>query len=174
MKRPNIYLPMAALILAALAIPVAAQEQVPFKGMFHGIDSVDVTVTPPTITTFGTGIGTLVGQFSLKNVTTVTLGPPLGGTGLGQWIAANGDSINTQFAARTEPVDMTTCQIVGAQPGDRYLQVTEDHTVTGGTGRFAGAQGSFTVTRYHHANPGTTHGVCGSLTGTITRPGAAQ
>jgi hypothetical protein len=29
--RSNIYLSMAALILAALAIPVAAQQQVPFK-----------------------------------------------------------------------------------------------------------------------------------------------
>src|SRR5215472_6515744 len=132
MKTPNIYLPMAALILAALAIPMAAQQQVPFKGTFEGIDSVDVTVTPPTITTFGTGIGTLVGQFSLKNVTTVTVGPPLGGTGRGQWIAANGDSIDTEFAATTEPVDMPTCQIVGAQPGDGYLQVTEEHKVTGG------------------------------------------
>jgi hypothetical protein len=173
--RSNIYLPMAAMILAAaLALPAAAQEQVPFKGMFQGVDAVDVTAIPPTITTFGTGIGTLVGQFSLKNVTTVTLGPPLGGTGTGQWIAANGDSIDTEFAGTTEPVDMPTCQIVGAQPGDHYLQVTEEHKVTGGTGRFAGAQGSFTVTRYHHANPGTTHGVCGSFTGTITPPGAAQ
>jgi len=58
--RSNIYLPMAAMILtAALALPATAQEQVPFKGMFQGIDSVDVTVTPPTITTFGTGLAPL-------------------------------------------------------------------------------------------------------------------
>jgi len=57
--RSNIYLPMAAMILTVLAIPAAAQEQVPFKGMFQGIDSVDVTVTPPTITTFGTGLAPL-------------------------------------------------------------------------------------------------------------------
>ena len=41
--RSNIYLPMAALILAALAIPAAAQTQVPFKGTFQGND----TVAPP-------------------------------------------------------------------------------------------------------------------------------
>jgi hypothetical protein len=172
MKRPNIYLPMAALILAALAIPVVAQQEVPFKGTFQGIDTVNVTITPPTITTTGTGIGTHVGQFSLTNVTTVT--SPSGGTGPGHWIAANGDSIDTEFAGSVEPVDMPTCQTVGAQPGDTYLRVTEVHKVTGGTGRFVGAQGSFTVTRYHHRNLGSTHGVCGSFSGTITSPGAAH
>ncbi len=66
--RTNIYLPMAAMILtAALAIPAAAQQQVPFKVTFQGND----TVTPPTITTTATGIGTLVGQLSLTNVTNV-------------------------------------------------------------------------------------------------------
>lgn len=51
MKRANIYLPMAALLLAALAIPAAAQKQVPFKGVFKGNDAVN----PPTITTTGGG-----------------------------------------------------------------------------------------------------------------------
>jgi hypothetical protein len=48
MKRPNMYLPMAALILAALAIPAAAQQQVPFKGTFQGSDD---TSTHSTIKT---------------------------------------------------------------------------------------------------------------------------
>src|SRR5262249_20053002 len=106
--RSNIYLPMAAMILtAALALPAAAQQKVPFKGTFQGIDTRDVTATPPTVTTFGTGIGTLVGQFSLKNVANAP--SPSGGTGPGQWIAANGDRIDTEFEGRTELVDMPTC-----------------------------------------------------------------
>jgi hypothetical protein len=54
--RSNLYLPTAAMILtAALALPAAAQKQVPFKGTFLGND----TVTPPaTIATAATGIGT--------------------------------------------------------------------------------------------------------------------
>ena len=37
--KSRIYLPMAALILTAtLAIPAAAQQQVPFKGTFQGND----------------------------------------------------------------------------------------------------------------------------------------
>jgi hypothetical protein len=56
---------MAALILAALAISAAAQQQVPFKGTFQGNDN---TATHGTIITTGTGIGALVGQLSLTDV----------------------------------------------------------------------------------------------------------
>ena len=79
--RSNIYLPMAAMILAALAIPAAAQTQVPFKGTFQGND----TVIPPTITTAATGIGTLVGQLSLTDVLTLTSGTGTGSLNRGQW-----------------------------------------------------------------------------------------
>jgi len=49
MKRHNIYLPMAAMILAAaLAVPAAAQNQVPFKGTFQGNDTVSAGASPTT------------------------------------------------------------------------------------------------------------------------------
>ena len=169
-KRSIIYLPMVAMILAAaLAIPAAAQTQVPFKGTFHGND----TVTPSTLTQIITGTGTHVGQFSAT--TLLTLGPS-GGTGSAHWIAANGDSIDTTVVGSPEPVDMAPCQVLGAQPGDTYAKVTEIHTITGGTGRFAGVQGSFTMTLYHDKQPLSdgTHGTCGSYSGTITPPGAAH
>ena len=80
--RSGIYLPMAALILtAALAIPAAAQKQVPFKGTFQGKDAVD----PPTITTSGTGVGTHMGEFSLTQVTNVNHLQRVGSLGGGQW-----------------------------------------------------------------------------------------
>ena len=164
--RSNIYLPMAAMILAALAIPAAAQTQVPFKGTFQGND----TVIPPTITTAATGIGTLVGQLSLTDVLTLT-----SGTGTGHWIAANGDTIATAVVGTPEGLSTPPCQVVGAQPGDHFLKITETHIITGGTGRFTGVQGSFIVTLYHDVStPGTTHGTCGSYSGTITPPGAAH
>ena len=102
---------------AAPAVPAAAQvqTQVPFKGMFEGND----TVIPPTITTAATGTGTLVGHFSLTDVVTLT-----SLTGTGHWIAANGDIIYTTFVA--SPV-----------PGPVVFKITESHTITGGTGRFA-------------------------------------
>jgi hypothetical protein len=165
--RSKIYLPMAAMILtAALALTAAAQTQVPFKGAFQGND----TVTFPTLTQSITGIGTLVGQFSSTTVLTLP-----GGTGSGHWIAANGDSIDTTVVGSLEPVPMSRCQVVGALPEDSYDKVTQIHTITGGTGRFAGVQGSFTLTLYHDVVPRSdgTHGTCGSYSGTITPPGSA-
>ena len=86
--RTKIYLPMAAMIVtAALALPAAAQTEVPFQGNFQGTD----TPTPPTILQSITGNGTLVGLFSSTAVS--------GGPGLltAHWIAANGDSIDTTY-----------------------------------------------------------------------------
>lgn len=155
--RSNIYLPMAALILAALAFPAAAQTPVPFKGTFQGNDAV----TPPTITTAGKGIGTLVGQLSLTNVVTLTTL-----TGTGHWIAANGDSIDSTFVATP---DFSTHSL-------GYITVTEIHTVTGGTGRFAGAQGNFVLDRTHIVVPSAdgTYVTFGSFHGTIASPGTAH
>ena len=158
--RSNMCLPMTALILAALAIPAAAQTQVPFKGTFQGND----TVAPPTITTSGTGRGTLLGELSFTQVT--ALNSPTTGAGSAHWVAANGDSIDSTSVVSA---DFSTHAL-------GYITVTEIHTITGGTGRFAGVHGSFTLTLYHDVVPRTdgTHGTCGSYSGTITPPGAAH
>jgi hypothetical protein len=171
MTRTQIYLPMAGMILtAALALPAAAQQQVPFKGTFQGSDD---TSHEPTLVQSMTGIGTHVGQFSSTTTLTVTAS---GGTGSARWIAANGDTIDTTVVGSPEHVPMATCQVVGAQPEDTYAKVTEIHNITGGTGRFAEARGSFTVTLYHDLVPRSdgTHGTCGSYGGTITPPGVAH
>jgi hypothetical protein len=154
--RSNMYLPIAAIILtSALAVPVAAQQQVPFKGTFQGSD----TVTPPTtIATAATGTGTHLGQFSFTHVLTLnTL------TGSAHWVAANGDSIDST-------------SVVAAVPGPVVFTVTEIHTITGGTGRFSGAEGSFTVHRTHvrALSDDGTHVTFGWFDGTITSPGAAH
>ena len=96
----KICLPMAGMILtAALALPAEAQTQVPFKGAFQGSD----TVIPPMVTQTITGTGTLIGRFS--SITHVTL-TAFGGTGTGEWIAANRDTIDTTVVASDEHVDM--------------------------------------------------------------------
>jgi hypothetical protein len=159
--RSNIYLPMAAMILtAALAVPAAAQQQVPFKGTLQGHDT-DSNFSPPyvTVTTSGMGIGTHVGQFSFTLVNTVNLGNSTE-TGTAYLIAANGDSINATIMGSAEPT---------ANPD--VISITEIYTITGGTGRFAGAQGSFTAERLANM---VTFLTSGSFHGTITSPGAAH
>jgi hypothetical protein len=167
--RTKIYLPTAAMILAAaLALPAAAQTEVPFKGNFQGTDT---PTTPPTILQSITGNGTHIGLFSSTSVS--------GGPGLktAHWIAANGDSIDTTYVGSLAGhVDLAPCQVVGAQPEDTYAKITQIHTIIGGTGRFAGALGSFTLTLYHDLvlRSDGTHGTCGSYSGTTTPPGAAH
>src|ERR1700730_5030106 len=156
--RSNIYLTMAAMILAAaLAVPAAAQDQVPFKGAMQGSDAdIGVTSTTVTVLTMGTGIGSLVGQFLFTQTVTVdfTTGHS---TRSAQWIAANGDSITTTNTRSGEMIE----------PG--LFSIEDVHTITGGTGRFAGAQGTFTVKRLAS---GVTFLTSGSYDGTITPPGA--
>jgi len=168
--RFKIYLPSAAMILTAvLAISATAQQEVPFKGTFHGND----TVTPPTLTQRITGTGTLVGQFSSIAFNTISTSPA---TGTARWIAANGDTIDTTLVGSLVHVDTAPCEVVGAQPEDTYSMVTQIHTITGGTGRFAGVQGSFILTLYHDVVLGSdgTHGTCGSYSGTITPSGVTR
>lgn len=57
-----------------------------------------------------------------------------------------------------------------------YITVTEIHIITGGTGRFTGAQGSFKLERTHIVEPSAdgTHVTFGAFNGTITSPGAAH
>ena len=157
----KIYLAMFVMILTvALAVPAAAAPQVPFKGAFNGNDAVNA----PMITTSGMGVGTHLGEFSLIEETTLT--SVAGGTGSAHWVAANGDTIDSTFGASA---DFSTASL-------GFITVTEIHTITGGTGRFTGAHGTFTLERTHIVAPSAdgTHVVFGSFNGTITSPGAAN
>jgi hypothetical protein len=164
MQSKSVNLLIAALILtAALVVPAAAQKQVPFKGAIqaHETDTPQGGPPPTTVSASGsgTGIGTLLGEFSLTYELTIT---PADGTATGsaQLIAANGDSIFTTIVGSSEP---------SGTPG--VLSITEINTVTGGTGRFAGATGSFTTVRLVSLATGFTSG---SFHGMITSPGATH
>jgi hypothetical protein len=56
-------------------------------------------------------------------------------------------------------------------PDGLVFSITETFTITGGTGRFAGAQGTFTMERMESP---VTFLTSGSFHGTITSPGAAK
>jgi hypothetical protein len=158
--RSNIYLTMAAMILtAAVAVPAAAQKQVPFKGTMQGLDKdTAFTSTTVSVTTTGTGIATHLGQFSFRLDNTVTFAT---GTSAGSatFIAANGDSISATVTGSGEFI------------APDLISIMETYTITGGTGRFAGAQGTFIVERL--ASP-VTFMTSGSFLGSITSPGAAK
>jgi len=73
-----------------------------------------------------------------------------------EFTAANGDKVYAEFTGIATPT---------ATPGVLYIEDTA--TITGGTGRFAGATGSFTGERLYDTVAGTT---IGFFEGTISRP----
>ena len=129
---------LAVLTILGLAGPVAAGEQVPFKGRLEG----DVTVTPlaPPFLKVGVeaaGKATHLGKFTLDIPHVVNAA---NGTAVGsyEFTAANGDKVYAKFTGIAAPT---------ATPG--VLSIEETATITGGTGRFAGATGSFTSERLY-------------------------
>jgi len=148
----------AVILTATLALSASSQQQVPLKGTLQGHDAdIAFTDTSVTVETNGTGISTLMGQFSFHLLNTVDFLTSTS-TGNAQFVAANGDSFNA------------TVMGAGEQVGE-LISITEIYTITGGTGRFANARGSFTVERL--ASP-TTFLTSGSFHGVMTNPGTAR
>ena len=140
-------LALAVLGVPSLAGPVAAGEHVPFKGRLGG----DVAVTPLAppflqVDVEATGKATHLGKFTLDIPHVVN---PVTRTAIGtyEFTAANGDKVYAEFTGVATPT---------AIPGVLYIEETA--TVTGGTGRFAGATGSFTCERWYDTVAGTTIG----------------
>ena len=160
--RSGTCLPIAAMILtAALANPAAAAAKlVPFKGSLQAKEKIVSTQGSPPVSFVadgsGGGIATHLGLFTLTWEFTVIIAD---GTGSGpvHFIAANGDEIFTTAAGTSEPT---------STPG--VFHITEVQTITGGTGRFANAKGTFIVDRLTDLNTGLTSG---SFNGTISSPG---
>jgi hypothetical protein len=153
----------AALLIVTLAGPAVAQEQVPnFSGTIQGQET-DAPPPPLTVSAsiIGTGIASHLGQLqSFKFELTVANHTA---TGFGQFVAANGDRISTYIVGFLAPT---------STPG--VASITEIDTITGGTGRFMGAQGSFKVERLLNTTGDNPHFTSGSFQGTITFPGATQ
>ena len=161
MKRHSFALSLALAVLAVLmfAGPAAAGNQVPFKGSLEG----DVTHTPAppfdSVLVEAAGSATQLGQFTvsiphLVNTSTRTA------AGTYVFTAANGDTLTADFVGHAAP---------SGTPG--VLAITEVATITGGTGRFEGATGSFTTERLFDTINLTT---VGSFSGTISTPNAGN
>jgi hypothetical protein len=153
----------SSLVLAVLAVlgltgPAAAGEQVPFKGSLEGVVTI-APLTPPFLSVLvdATGNATQLGQFTLAIPHIVNRA---NGTAIGSYhfVAANGDTLSADFTGQATPT---------ATPGVLYIEETA--TITGGTGRFAGATGGFISERLFDTIAGTT---IGSFEGTISSPGS--
>jgi hypothetical protein len=148
----------ADLAVAPAAIPQSQAQTViglPFHGKISGTN--EAFVTPPTIRidSVGDGTATHLGQFHAEFSAGGLLVDPVG-KGPWKFIAANGDTLLAETSASGVP-----------QGGDATL-VTVVATITGGTGRFANATGTFkAVFIGHHTPPATTGTFSGSFDGTL-------
>ena len=138
-------LAMALLFLIPLArTAFAAPESVtvttkmtrlPFRGTMQSTET-GVTVFPTmSVTASGIGNATQLGQFTISYQVEVNL-LDLSGIESARFIGTNGDSINTKGVGQAAE---------NRTPG--MLNLVEIYTITGGTGRFAGASGTITLNR---------------------------
>jgi hypothetical protein len=152
-------LPLTALIMtaafvgpAALAGPVAADQQVPFKGSVQAIETHGLQFPTLFVNAIGTGTATQVGRFTLTYQVEVNLLTG-GGPASIQLVAANGDTILGTGSGQGSPTQ-----------DPAVASIVETYTITGGTGRFTSVTGSFTVQRLVNSVTGITFG---SFDGTI-------
>jgi hypothetical protein len=126
--------------------------ELPFNGRLDG--TYTLTFQGPTLLVAGEGSGTAthLGRFSFEYDEVVDLQT---GTGTGSYelTAANGDRLTADWTGYGLPTEDPT-----------VLLVIENATVTGGTGRFAEASGSFTIERLFSF---VTNSGGGSFAGTI-------
>jgi hypothetical protein len=149
--------PTSSLSTAASDVSMLAEQKrvhaVPFAGDLSGT----VTLTPgegPLATVFiaASGQASHLGRFSVEIPHQVSFATATG-EGTYTFTAANGD--------------MLTAHVTGkADTSSAVFAIVEEATITGGTGRFAGATGAFTAYRLYDTVAGTT---TGSFEGTISK-----
>jgi hypothetical protein len=143
-------------LLALAGLATAARAEVTFKGSLEGTVVRTPSGSVVLVDIDATGTATQLGRFTLEVPHVVD---PVARTAVGtyEFTAANGDTLIAEFTGQATPT---------AIPG--VLSVVETATITGGTGRFAGATGSFVAERLFDSTAGVT---TGSFTGTISAPG---
>ena len=157
MKKMSILTIIAGLLLSATLVAAAsAKKELPFKGPIEALEIYQVNGPTMSVTATGSGEATHLGRYTVSYEVEVDL-PTGTGTGLSaQYVAANGDSLFAEGSGQATPTDNPT-----------VFNVTETYTITGGTGRFAGATGSFTEERQVNIETGVTSG---TISGNIVLP----
>jgi hypothetical protein len=121
----------AAVSLASIAVSALAAET-PFKGTVNAVETSQVVFPIASVTRDGGGTATYLGKYT-EHITMQLNIPTRHGIGAATFTAANGDTLTASVDGQATPTS----------PG--VLSIVEVYTITGGTGRFAGATGTFTL-----------------------------
>jgi hypothetical protein len=128
---------LLVMVLASttFAAPTAAERQLLFKGTLQAVETHVVTFPTFSLDLTGSGNATQLGLFTMSFQGEVFI-PTSSGTGTGTFVAADGSSLYADVLGQGTPTEY---------PG--IISIVEMWTITGGTGRFAGATGNVTVER---------------------------
>lgn len=146
----------SALVVLASAAPVRAATPVPFQGTWTGTTVSALPISPDQVfvVAVGPGQATIVGSF-VMTAPHISFLSTFGVQGTQVFVAANGDTLDASFS--------------GTLAGDPFgtLEGTLPATITGGTGRFAGATGSYNfhiVAKWNGAGYDSTATIDGTIT----------
>jgi hypothetical protein len=137
------------------AAPTAAERELLFKGSLQAVETNQLNFPILSVDAAGSGKATQLGRFTIHYQVEVNV-LTLWGSGPTTLIAADGSRLFAEVsgqATQTGTPNVVTILATG--------------TITGGTGRFAGASGSFTVERVLDQTTGVTSG---TISGTIVLP----
>ena len=159
MKKTFVSVTTALLLLIVLASTTiaapSAERQLLFKGSMQAVETHVVTFPTFTLDATGSGNATQLGLFTMSFQGEVFI-PTLSGTTSAILVAADGSSLYADGVGQgtlTENPD--------------FVSIVETYTITGGTGRFDSASGSFTVERVNQRSTGISSG---TFSGIIVLP----
>ena len=146
---------LVVLVSTVLAAPTMSERQLLLKGSLQDTETQQVVF--PTIFVNGTGSGkaTQLGLYTISYQAQLNI-PTLSATTSAVLVAADGSSLFGEGTGQGTPT---------GTPG--IDSIVETYTITGGTGRFAGAMGNFTVERLIDRATLTSSG---TISGTIVLP----
>ncbi len=157
MKKTFSSIGIALLLLIILASTTFAAEEKEFllKGSLEASETQQVVFPTAFIDLTGRGNATHLGLFTYHLQAELNL-PTLSATASAALVAADGSTLFLEGSGQGTPTEV---------PG--VVSIVETFTITGGTGRFAGATGNVTVERLVNRATLTSSG---SISGTIVLP----
>lgn len=149
---------LLVIILAgtALAAPLAGERQLPLKGSVETTEIPNVIFPYNYVSLTGNGNATQLGEFTYDMEAVLFLPTLTARTVTATFVAADGSSL---FAEGSGQGTIITPPFI--------VSIVETLTITGGTGRFDGAQGTIVVERVLNRATGASSG---TISGNIELP----
>ena len=148
---------LLVIVLASttFAAPAASGQELLFKGSLESTETQQAVFPNLYVMATGSGNATQMGKYAYSFQGQVNI-PTLAGTTSATFVAADGSTLSAGGVGQGIPT---------ATPG--IVSIVETYIISGGTGRFDGASGSFTVQRVLNRATGIS---TGTISGTILLP----